>query len=201
MKASAIDQLNAAVAAGKLTQAEANAIKQRIQQGAGAAGGPQFFGGHKGPGGPGGPGFFRGGHGFGGPGTAGDDPISAAAKYLGLTDQKLFDQLSSGKSLAAVAKAQGKSVDGLKSAMTAAIKSRLDKAAAAKMLTSAEEQKMLSEVSSHLDQEINDTHKGGGPGGPGSGWGHGPRGGMAHGFLFGSASAAPRQQLPAGPYA
>ena len=34
LKGAAIDQLDAAVKAGKLTQAQANALKQRIQQGA-----------------------------------------------------------------------------------------------------------------------------------------------------------------------
>src|SRR5690349_13114610 len=42
---------------------------------------------------------------------------SAAAKYLGLSPQDLNTQLESGKSLSDIATAQGKSVDGLKSAM------------------------------------------------------------------------------------
>jgi predicted DNA-binding protein (UPF0251 family) len=157
------DQLQAAVAAGKITQAQANAIKQRAQQ----SGVPPF-------------GLWR--HGlFQGPvhplfpGHGGR--LEAAAKYLGISEQQLLRQLTSGKSLAQIATARGKSVQGLKDAMTAAIRTRLDKAVAAKMLTSSQEQKILSSLSSILDREINRKgvgfgpkwrgfHRGFGPGGP-----------------------------------
>ena len=81
--------------------------------------------------------------------------MSAAAKYLGLTEAQLFKQLSSGKSLAQIATARGKSVSGLKAAMTAAVKAKLDKALANKMITSAQEQKLLGRLSSVLDAQIN----------------------------------------------
>ena len=81
--------------------------------------------------------------------------VSAAAKYLGLTEAQLFKQLSSGKSLAQIATARGKSVSGLKAAMTAAIKARLGKALADKLITSAQEQKLLGRLSSVLDAQIN----------------------------------------------
>ena len=64
-----------------------------------------------GPGGPGGPRLGFGG----GPGPRGD--LGPAAKYLGVTDQQLFSDLRAGRSLADVAKAQNKSVDGLKAAL------------------------------------------------------------------------------------
>ena len=82
----------------------------------------------------------------------------AAAQYLGLTDAQLETQLQAGKSLAAVATAQGKTVDGLKAALVA-------------------------QFSSTLDTYVNATHVGGpGPGGPGFGGGPGFRG---HGGPFG----------------
>jgi AraC-like DNA-binding protein len=142
------DQLAAAVAAGKLTQAQANAIKRRVPQ----KGGPPFgFGGARRFGAPrlfGGPGHpFPGAH---------EGRFAAAAKYLGLTEAQLAKQLAAGKSLAQIASARGKSVSGLKAAMTAAVKARLDKTAAAKMLTSAQEQQILSRLSSVLDAQIND---------------------------------------------
>ncbi|HEU4978240.1 MAG TPA: hypothetical protein VFT42_05055 [Solirubrobacteraceae bacterium] len=52
--------------------------------------------------------------------------FGAAAKYLGLTNAQLRDQLRAGKSLADVAGAQGKSVDGLKQAIRSAVDAQLD---------------------------------------------------------------------------
>src|SRR5437763_15807723 len=86
------DRIDAAVAAGRLTKAEGDALKQRIN----SAGFPLFGG-------------FRAG--FGHFGFFGD--LSAAAEYLGLTEAQLRSQLESGKSLAQVATAQGKSGSGL----------------------------------------------------------------------------------------
>jgi AraC-like DNA-binding protein len=168
------DQLAAAVSAGKLTQAQANTIKQRMRQkgvvpfGLHRFGGPRFF---RGPGGPqffGGPGGSRsfgapgGPRFFGGPGGPGAPPrpfpggrLSAAAKYLGLSDQQLLKQLASGKSLAQIATARGKAVQGLEDAMTAAIRARLDAAVKAKFLTSAQEQKILSQLPAVVNAQVN----------------------------------------------
>jgi hypothetical protein len=137
------DELQAAVKSGKLTQAQANALQQHLKQGgAPALPGPFFpralpprFGGL---------GFFVG------PGA-----VPAAANYLGLTDAQLAQQLSSGKSLAQIATAQRKSVSGLEHAMTAAIKTKLDKLVASKMLTPAQEQKILSRVSAGVAAAVN----------------------------------------------
>jgi hypothetical protein len=80
----------------------------------------------------------------------------AAAQYLGLTDAQLQTQLQAGKSLAAVATAQGKTVAGLKAALVA-------------------------QFSSTLDAYVNATHSD--PGGPGFG---GPGfGGVHNGFRGG----------------
>ena len=74
-----IDQLQAAVKAGRLTQAQANALEQRLKQSGAAPGipfgfglGPRFArpGGPVGPGGPGGFGPGPGGPGFGPGGPA-----------------------------------------------------------------------------------------------------------------------------------
>jgi hypothetical protein len=180
------DQLDAAVAAGKLTKTQADAIKQRIQQsgkpplgifgplglvGSRAFGRPRFFGAR-------------------GPGT-----LPAAAKYLGLGDMQLLDQLRSGKSLAQIAKSQGKSSAGLKDAMTAAIRAKLEKARAARMITSTQEHKLLARRSAVLDREINRS---------GAGPRFGPRGyfrqfGSQRGpGLSGSAGAAASPAAGAG---
>jgi hypothetical protein len=170
------DRLSAAVAAGKLTQAQADAIKQRLAQRGvppiGIGGGP--LGKH-----PLGPGRF-GRH----------AKLGAAAKYLGLTPAQLRDQLRSGKSLAQIATQRGKSVSGLKDALQRAAKSKLDKAVSAKRITSTQEQQLLSRLSSRLDAIIN--HQGLGPrGGPGP-TGNGP--GIRH---FPALPLPPGQQ--AGP--
>jgi hypothetical protein len=162
------DQLQAAVKAGKLTQAQANAIKQRIENRAGAPL-PFLPPGHR---------FFLR------PGPEG--VLGAAATYLHLTRDQLLSQLSSGKTLAQIAKAQGGTSAGLEAAITAAVKARLDKAVAAGRITSAQEQQMLSRLTARLNALINRTAPHferpapGGPGGPppgGGPWAPPPGGG------------------------
>jgi transposase-like protein len=154
LQAAFFDQLDQAVAAGNLTKAQADAIKQRVQQTGEMpldADEPSLFG-------PGKPGSLGGeGHLFFGGGGPLGVGVDAAAKYLGLTPAQLRDQLSGGKTLARVAKAHGKSTTGLKDAMIAAIRSRLDQALSAKKITSAEEQQILSDMSAHVDDFINRT--------------------------------------------
>ena len=62
-KAAAVDQVNADLAAGRITKAQADELKKRIEAGNGVLGGPGRFGGGPGfpggPGGPDGPGFAR----------------------------------------------------------------------------------------------------------------------------------------------
>jgi polyhydroxyalkanoate synthesis regulator phasin len=127
------NRVDDAVAAGRLTKEEGNAIKQRIEPGLF----PLF-------GGPGidGP---RGPHLFGAPGDLG-----AAADYLGLTTGQLEQRLNDGKTLAEVAKAEGKSVDSLVDAMYDAANKRLDAAVAAGRLTAAQEKQILSDLKSRL---------------------------------------------------
>ncbi len=162
-----LDQLQAAVKAGRLTQAQANALEQRLKQKGSATGlpfapglglGPRFArpGGPGGPGRPGGPGGFGGPGLFRGPGGFGWPlELQGAASYLGLTDAQLFKQLSSGKSLAQIATSKGKTVSGLEHAMTAAIKTRLDKLVSAKVITAAQEQKLLRSLSARLAKAVN----------------------------------------------
>jgi hypothetical protein len=151
------DQLDQAVKSGKLTQAQANKLRQRLAQRPLAPVGPWGFRhrgllGHRG---------LRAGVGH------------AAAKYLGLSETQLVAQLRSGKSLADIAGAQHKSVSGLEDALKAQIKARLDKAVAAKALTSAQEQQILGRLDQRLNTIVNRKgiargmmHRGFGPGGP-----------------------------------
>jgi hypothetical protein len=178
-----VDQIDAAVAAGKLTQAQANALKQRVQRGHVLLGALGLFRAAPGAPFPGGPGFFRGNlrpRMF--PGPAGKQafpggkppfpggepgfpaprlafpavgPLAGAGGYLGLSKSQLLKQLGSGKSLAQIAKAQGKSVSGLEAAMLAKFKASLDKAVAAKKLSSAQEQRILKGFSNVISKLVN----------------------------------------------
>ena len=110
-----------------------------------AQGGVPFFGG----------GGHRGGFGHGGPGHGGPASLDAAAKYLGLTEAELHTQLESGKTLAQIAKAQGKTVDGLKKALTADTKTKLDAAVKAGKITQAQADELLKRTTDHLDDLVN----------------------------------------------
>lgn len=152
------DRVDAAVAAGRLTEQQGKVLKQRIESDDfPLLGAPGFGFGHR----EGGPHWFM--HG-----------LDAAASYLGLTEAQLRSRLENSKSLAQVAKAQGKSVDGLKDALVKEAKTKLDAAVKAGRLSSAQEQRILSEIQEHVDDLVNGT-----PPGP-------PRfRGGPHGFGFG----------------
>src|SRR5436190_1740234 len=93
-----------------------------------------------------------------GPGGRGGRPDAAAiATYLGLTAAQLHTQLESGKTLAQVAQAQGKTVAGLKAAILADAKAHLDAEVKAGTLTAAGEKARLDDLESHLDDLVNRT--------------------------------------------
>ena len=146
IKKAMVDQIEAQVTAGTLSKAQATAIEARLA----TSNAPLFAlgGGHGGPG--------HGGHGRGG------GPISfdAAATYIGISASDLRTQLAAGKSLGAIATANGKTVDGLKAALTTAAKSDLDTAVTAGKLTQAQEDQILATLPSRLDEEINEVHAG-----------------------------------------
>lgn len=159
LKGALIDRLDAMVKSGRLTQAQASKIEKAL-----AHGGPApFLFGAPGFGGPGfgGPGFDPGAPGFGPGGfhrgmrMGGRAPLHAAASYLGLSDTQLMTDLASGKSLAQVTAKQGKSVTGLEQAITTAVKARLDKLVSKGILTSAQEQRLLSRLSAKVAKLVN----------------------------------------------
>lgn len=127
-------QLDRAVEAGEITRAQADRIKAERARSGRVLGGP---GRHRG-----GPGGRRG---FGG------RPIMAElAEALGISEAKLHEQLHAGRSIADIAEAEGKSLDGVKSAVRAAARARLDKAVADGRLTRAQADARLE----HLDEHI-----------------------------------------------
>jgi hypothetical protein len=148
------DRLDQLVKQGKLTRAQADAILKHAK-----AGGGRFpFGGwapfprqghfH-------GPGGFGFGHRGFGPGPRGG-PLAAAAKYLGMSAGGLMKELRSGRSPAAIAKARGKSVSGLESALIAPLKARLDAAVKAGHLTEGQERHLLGMITRGTDDFV--TH-------------------------------------------
>jgi DNA-binding CsgD family transcriptional regulator len=62
----------------------------------------------------------------GGPRLAVRQAFTTAADYVGLSRAELLGRLRDGQSLAEIAEAEGKSVEGLKQAIRAAITARLD---------------------------------------------------------------------------
>jgi len=145
------DRIDAAVAAGRLTKAQGNELKQRIESNDFPLIAPRFD--HDG----------FGHHGFGHHGFPG---LDAAASYLGLSEDALGARLESGKTLAEVAKGQGKSVDGLVAALKADLKQHLDEAVADGRLTQAQADRILSNADSRLKALVNGQFPGPRPGGP-----------------------------------
>jgi len=143
LKGAAIDRVDAALAAGQITKDQADAMKAAINAG------KLPFGVGLGPG----MGFRFGWH--GGLLFAGGGPLEAAATYLGLTQDQLQTQLGSGKSLADIAKAQGKSVDGLEQAMIAPVQAKLDQAVKDGKLTSAQRDQALTKIKASIDDLVN----------------------------------------------
>lgn len=141
-------QLDAAVKAGTITQAQADQIKARR-----AADGTVLSLGHGGPGG-------RGGH--GGPG-GGRFLLDDAAKAIGITEDSLKSQLRDGKTLEAIAKAKGKTLAEVQAAVKKAAVARLDADLKAKTITQAQH----DEAVEHLDEHLSRLADGGfGKGGP-----------------------------------
>jgi len=148
------NRVDEAVTAGRLTRAQGDELKQRIESGdVPLFGGPGF-------------GFHERGALVGG--------LDAAASYLGLTEAQLRSQLQSGKSLADVAKAQGKSVDGLVQAIVDAAKKKVDAAVSAGRLTQTQADSILSGLKSHVSDFVNRTP---------------PRFGLRNGFRGGAPPA------------
>ena len=139
LKKALSNRVDQAVKDGRLSKAEGDALKARINSGQfplfGVPRGPGF--GH----------FGRGHFGFGH-----EHFLSTAAGYLGLTEAQLRTQMNNGKSLAQIAKDRDKSVDGLVDKLVAAKKERIEAAVKAGRLTRAE----ANEIEADLKQQVTD---------------------------------------------
>ena len=156
IKTTNLQTLDEQVANGSIPQAQADAIRSRIESGDGT-----FFGigGHGGPG-------EHGKRGPGGPGMGVNQ--AGLATFLGIDEATLRTELQT-KSLATVASDHGKSTDALKTFLTDSVKASLAQAVTDGKMTQAQADQRLTDFTSKLDEEINEVHT------PGD---HGPRGGM-----------------------
>lgn len=127
-------QLDQAVKDGMLTQKQADAIKARRKQSGRVLGGP----------------FGLRHHGHGAHFGVHALIVPDLAKALGITRAQLFEQLRDGKSVADIAKANGKSLDDVRAAVKADAKRRAAKAVKEGDLT----QKQADRFLAHLDKML-----------------------------------------------
>jgi hypothetical protein len=83
--------------------------------------------------------------------------LQTASTYLGISVSDLQTALKSGKSLADVAKAQGKSVDGLVTALVAPVKKNLDQAVTDQKITQAQETTILNHITDGVTNLVNNV--------------------------------------------
>ncbi len=152
------NRVDEAVADGRLTKEQGEELKARIASGdvplLGLRGGGPGFGHH-------------------GPGAR----LDAAASFLGLTQAELRGQLRDGKTLAEIAKAEGKTVGALVDALVAAAKADLAQAVESGRLTDAQRDRIVEELEDRITEGVNATpgeHFRGGPRFRGPGFRGGP---------------------------
>jgi hypothetical protein len=81
--------------------------------------------------------------------------LKAAAQYIGVDRAELVKEARAGRTLAQIAIAHGKTVDGLKAAMLAAVKTKLDAAVSAGKMTAQQEQTKLARAQRLIDRIVN----------------------------------------------
>lgn len=148
------DTIDQAVKDGKLTQDQANQLKNSITQG----NYPRFGFGFFGKGG-------RHGWGFGGPGPMMGRGLfnpTEFAKALNMNQQDLVNELQAGKSIADIAKEHNVDLTQVKQTVLADAKTQLDAAVTAGKLTQAQEDQINQNLSSEFDQIANQAGFGGG---------------------------------------
>ncbi len=157
LKKTGLAMVDKAVADGKITQTEADAIKARIEASAVPMIGP--FGG------------MKGGHGGdrGGPRLGAAAPLSEIAAFLGIDEAALVAELRGGATLAEAALAHGKSRADIETFLTGNLTARIQAAQDAGTITAEQAQTLRDGVAAHVTGAL-DGGKGGhfefkGPGG------------------------------------
>lgn len=153
------NRIDAAVEAGRLTHAQGEELKERLR-----SGDVPLVG--LGPG----RGMHGGGHHLFG-------SLDAAADFLGLTDAELHERLRDGSSLAEIARAEGRTVDGLVGALVEAAKADLAAAVEDGRLTDTQRDELEADLADRISALVEREPGVRGPGGP-----HGPGFGFGRGF-------------------
>ncbi len=83
--------------------------------------------------------------------------LETAATYIGISVSDLQAGLKAGKSLGQIATDNGKTVDGLVTALTAQAKTNLDAAVTAGKITAAQEQTLLSDLTARVTDTVNNA--------------------------------------------
>ena len=156
------ETIDEAVADGRLTEEQAERLKERVGEG-----GFLFP-----PGLPPDGLHMRGGPGF---------MVDAAAEVLGMTQADLMEQLKDGNSLAEVAQAQGKDLETFKTALLDQVQVQLGEVVAEGDLTQEQADEAFQRTEENIDSIVDAEGCGGGFGG----MRHGPGGfgGMRHGMF------------------
>jgi hypothetical protein len=130
------NRVDAAVADGRMTKEEGDALKSAIDSGEL----PLFFGGPA-------LGHFR--H------FAHFADLGVAADYLGLSRTELRTELENGKSLAQIARDRDKSVDGLVDALVDAAEKKLDAAVDAGRMSDAQRDRIAADLPGRIRELVN----------------------------------------------
>ena len=139
-KAALAARIDAAVAAGKLTPEQAAKLKERLAKANGLGIGARKALANK--------------HKAFAERIAKAKGRGPAAEYLGMTRQELAAEVRSGKSLAQIAGAKGKTVDGLVAAMVAPAKARLAKAVENGRLTRQRADEILARLTERVEKLV-----------------------------------------------
>jgi polyhydroxyalkanoate synthesis regulator phasin len=142
LKTTAKQQVDQAVASGKLTQDQANRIDQRIDSGQG------FFGVGAGFGRSGQRGGEQGGANRTAMGACGSAMQQAVTSTLGVSSSELQQDRRNGESIAQIAQDHGTSAQSLQTAVVGAAQGCLDAQVQAGNLTADEEQRILQRLQS-----------------------------------------------------
>ena len=135
------NRVDAAVEAGRLTEEQGQELKDRIDSGET----PLIFGGF-------------GHEGFGHFDHFGN--LESAATYLGLTEAELRERLADGDTLAEIAKAEGKSVDGLVETLVDAAEKKIDDAVADGRLTAERAADLKDGLEERITELVNGELRG-----------------------------------------
>lgn len=138
LKTTADQEIDNAVANGRITQDQANKAKQNVENGNGLSAFTRFFGARM---------HNRDLLRFG--------AMNDLASELGMTPQDLSSQLQSGKTLKQIISDQHKTVDEVVNAVAAKVQQTLDTAVANGKLTQAREDTILANLKTRLTNLIN----------------------------------------------